>query len=38
MDDVFDVQERVAAGVAGVIEPALQAAETPARRIARQPI
>ena len=28
LEDVFDLQDRVAAGVAGVIEPALQAAET----------
>jgi pentatricopeptide repeat protein len=27
-EDVFDLQDRVASGVAGVIEPALQAAET----------
>jgi adenylate cyclase len=28
LEDVFDLQEKVAIGVAGVIEPALQAAET----------
>jgi adenylate cyclase len=28
LDDVFDLQDKVAASVAGVIEPALQAAET----------
>jgi TolB-like protein len=34
LDDVFDLQEKVASSVAGVIEPALQAAET-ARSAAR---
>jgi adenylate cyclase len=34
LEDVFDLQERVASSVAGVIEPALQAAET-ARSAAR---
>jgi len=28
LEDVFDLQDKVASGVAGVIEPALQAAET----------
>lgn len=28
LEDVFDVQDKIAVGVAGVIEPALQAAET----------
>ena len=34
LEDVFDLQDRVASSVAGVIEPALQAAET-ARAVAR---
>src|SRR5207247_9679396 len=34
LEDVFDLQDRVASSVAGVIEPALQAAET-ARSAAR---
>ena len=34
LEDVFDLQDRVASSVAGVIEPALQAAET-ARAAAR---
>jgi len=28
LEDIFDLQDKVASGVAGVIEPALQAAET----------
>jgi adenylate cyclase len=36
LEDVFDVQDKVAASVAGVIEPALQAAET-ARSADRPP-
>ena len=36
LEDVFELQDRVAASVAGVIEPALQAAET-ARTAARSP-
>ena len=35
MDDIFELQDKVALGVAGVIEPALQAAE--ARRSAARP-
>jgi len=35
LDDVFDLQDKVAASVAGIIEPALQAAET--ARSARRP-
>ena len=35
LDDVFDLQDRVATSVAGVIEPALRAAET--RRVAARP-
>jgi adenylate cyclase len=35
LDDVFDLQDKVASAVAGVIEPALQAAETV--RAARRP-
>jgi len=35
MEDVFDLQDQVATSVAGVIEPALQAAET--RRISERP-
>ena len=35
LDDVFDLQDRVAISAAGVIEPALQAAE--ARRFAHRP-
>jgi adenylate cyclase len=35
LEDVFDLQEQVAVGVAGVIEPALQAAET--ARLANRP-
>jgi len=35
LEDVFDLQDKVAASVAGVIEPALQAAEV--RRTLRQP-
>src|SRR5712664_4926795 len=35
LEDVFDLQEKVAVSVAGVIEPALQAAET-ARSTARR--
>jgi TolB-like protein/class 3 adenylate cyclase len=35
MEDVFDLQDKVATSVAGVIEPALQVAET--RRSARRP-
>jgi hypothetical protein len=34
LEDVFDLQDKVASSVAGVIEPALQAAET-ARSVAR---
>jgi TolB-like protein/class 3 adenylate cyclase len=37
LEDVFDLQDQVAVSVAGVIEPALQAAET-ARSAARRPI
>jgi TolB-like protein/class 3 adenylate cyclase len=36
LEDVFDLQDNVASSVAGVIEPALQAAET-ARSASRQP-
>ncbi len=36
LEDVFDLQDRVASSVAGVIEPALQAAET--ARSARRPM
>jgi pentatricopeptide repeat protein len=36
LDDVFDLQDRVARSVAGVIEPTLQASEV--QRAARQPI
>ena len=35
LEDVFDLQEKVASSVAGVIQPALQAAET--TRSARRP-
>lgn len=35
LDDIFDLQDRVASQVAGVIEPALQLAET--RRLAARP-
>jgi len=35
LEDVFDLQDKVAASVAGVVEPALQAAET--ARAARRP-
>jgi adenylate cyclase len=35
LEDVFEIQEKVASSVAGVIEPALQAAEI--RRSADQP-
>jgi TolB-like protein/class 3 adenylate cyclase len=35
LEDVFDLQDKVASGVAGVIEPALQAAET--ARLASRP-
>src|SRR5215471_808930 len=35
LDDVFDLQDKVAASVAGIIEPAWQAAET--ARSARRP-
>jgi TolB-like protein/class 3 adenylate cyclase len=35
LDDVFDLQDKVALSVAGVIEPALQMAET--RRLAQRP-
>ena len=34
LEDVFDLQDKVASSVAGVIEPALQAAET-ARSVGR---
>src|SRR4030095_10926182 len=36
LEDVFDLQDKVATSVAGVIEPALQAAET-ARSASRPP-
>jgi adenylate cyclase len=36
LEDVFDVQDRIAISVAGVIEPTLQAAET--QRSARRPM
>lgn len=35
LTDVFDIQDRVASSIAGVIEPTLQAVET--TRSARQP-
>ena len=35
LEDVFDLQDKVASSVAGVIEPALQAAET--RRSSQRP-
>jgi TolB-like protein len=36
LEDIFDLQDRVASTVAGVTEPASQAAETAARRTARR--
>jgi TolB-like protein len=38
LEDVFDLQDKVASSVAGVIEPALQVAETVRSAAARQPI
>jgi len=38
LEDVFELQDKVASSVAGVIEPALQAARPPARPAAQPPI
>jgi len=38
LEDVFDLQDKVASSVAGVIEPTLQAARPPVRPAARPPI
>ena len=38
LEDVFELQDKVASSVAGVIEPTLQAARPPVRPAARPPI